>query len=192
MNNFKCLAAIITIFAAFFINSSLNVKAAYVEIIDPVFDVFETSEPESFDQPVELVDELDPLETTEPILTDLNVFLDYAVTDLTLRINAAALENDTEIIFPEDFSLNAATILGEVIYTDVDQLFRHFFIVKILEYLGIPEDSPLYDILYDVIGEYYDQLTSQDEQNDDSASGILLISLCGFGVSLGVLKWIMF
>lgn len=217
MNFFKGTAALITIIAAFFINSSFNVKAADVEIIDPILDPAdfvelnedfevierdpvleaETSETEVlYDQPVELVDyELDPLETTEPIITDiadLNIFLDFAVNELTLRINAAALEHETEITFPDDFALNAGTIVGEVIYTDVDQLFRHIFIVKILEYLGIPEDSPLYDILYDVIGEYYDQLTSQDEQNNDSAVGVVLLSMCGFALSLSVLKWVMF
>ena len=201
MNFYKGTAALITIIAAFFING-LYVSADDVEILDPIEVTTEADEddPEAllYDQPVDLEDfefELEPLETTEPIITDiadLNIFLDYAVNELTLRINAAALEHETEITFPEDFSLNAGTLVGQVIYTDVDQLFRHIFITKILEYLGIPEDSPLYEVLYDVVGNFYDQLTSQDEQNNDSAVGVVLLSMCGFAVSLSVLKWIMF
>lgn len=184
MNKFF-LSTIIAIIVAFFI-SGVSVYADEYEV-DPVQEDFiQESEPEVIaDLPVTAAPEIDQTPVT------YNFAVNAALSDFKSCLVLAASDHDTEIIFPDNFDSEVSDYFDIILIQKGDpEFFKSIFISLILDSLGITSDSPLYDYFYDIIADYYDDMTGITQQRENNALGTLCFCVLGSISLLGFVKWV--
>lgn len=189
----KCFwsTIIASIIVAFFVSACPVHADEYDEYSDYVSDPVQE---ELIQEPVpEVISELPVTIATPDITTPVtyNFTVVSAVNDLRSVLVTAAADHDTEITFPDSFDIDVSDYFDIIFSQNCDrEYFRSIFISLILDYLGFTPDHPLYDYFYEVVGNFYDNITGLSRVRDEDAALTLAVCCLGSISLLGFVKWV--
>lgn len=190
MNN-KCVSGIIIaiIISVFVFHGTVEADEAVTTLPEEEYieQLIEDSEVTDLSVTSEL-----PVTITTTEYIPFNFILDSAVNDLHSVLDQAAIDNNYQLVYPEIFDVDSSAALSYLLNTDTSNpvLYRDAFITLILSYLDITQDNPLYDVFYQVLEVYYNDLTGITQATDTSAALTLAVCMLGSISLLGFIKWV--
>lgn len=177
--------AFITIIAAFFIYP-VTVHAEEPEP-DPV-------QYEYTDTPVYsdiVITELPEVPATLPETTLPPIYIDVSYDLLLYTLSSVSSDNQYTLILPDTFEETCLPLFYQIYDNQINpSLLRDSFIQIILSELGITPDNPLYDVFYDALTVYYNDLTGITDTENFNSVLVSLLSLVGIISLLGFIKWV--
>lgn len=180
--------AFITIIAAFFIYP-FTVHADEAEP-DPV--QYEYID-EYIDEPVSdiLVTELPEVPATLPETTLPSIYIDVSYDLLLDTLITVSTDNQYNIIIPDTFEQTCLPLFYQIYDNQYNpSLLRYTFIEIILTELGITPDNPLYDVFYNALTLYYNDVTGISDTENFNSVIVSIFSLVGCISLLGFIKWV--